>query len=208
LLHQGINGYKDGGWVCDNELDADEVCNGWDLVFAGHFHDRQDFGGVGQYVGAPMQHDFRDAGSESRGVVIVTFESGRPPEISFKSIDSPRFVVHRWETNQNNFQTATQRWGIRAGDYLRIDVESTSEVWGSMGSEVGAVVKHFELAGVHVMPPKHLPIVQVETRLGFKSPPSFEDAITRYVRREKPEALDLAKLIEIAKRMLHEVERG
>jgi DNA repair exonuclease SbcCD nuclease subunit len=55
LFHRGVNGCKDGGWTCEGELGAEEVCVGFEHVFAGDFHEAQKFGACGEYVGAPLE---------------------------------------------------------------------------------------------------------------------------------------------------------
>jgi DNA repair exonuclease SbcCD nuclease subunit len=208
LLHQGINGCKDGGWVCENELEDREVCEGWDLVLAGHFHDRQVFGPCGEYVGAPMQHDFRDAGAGDRGVLVVDFKGREAPTKKFVVIDSPKFFVHKWDFGHDNKQLISRKLGVRTGDYLRIDVEATSQQWSALQPEVDSLVSFYR-QGVNVMPPKHLPIAQIETRLQTSSDaPSVEEAIARYVEFANTEGLDKQRLLEVARGVLKEVGNG
>ena len=201
LLHQGINGCTDGGWACDNELDPDETCEGFDLVLAGHFHDRQKFGSCGEYVGAPMQHDFRDAGSGRRGVVLVEFSEHLTKK--FIEIDSPQFHVRKVTRDS---RVLTDPVPVK-GDYLRIDVEATQQEWRTWLPDIEKYANELREIGVNVLPPKHVPIAQIETRLG-KSTPSFLEAASGYVKLANTEGLNPKRLMEIASETLNEVENG
>lgn len=205
LMHQAVNGCTDGGWLCDKELDPKEVCEGFDLVLSGHFHEPQEFGdGIGYYIGAPMEHDFRDANSVARGVMIVKFKGNDLPEMSYRYITSPRFHTRKW----NDLQRDPKLLGdIRGGDYLRIDVRATHTEWRVVLPAVEEYAKDLRAKGIHVLPPKHDPIAQSEDRIVRQADgmaPSFEDAIDGYINVANTEGLDKERLAMIAKTILRE----
>lgn len=205
LLHHGINGCKDGGWVCDRELDPDEVCNGFDLVMSGHFHDPQEFGDCGHYVGAPMAHDFRDADSSRRGITIVTFYSEGGVNIKRTAINSPRFFVRQWSVGSRKLPLAR---GIRRGDFLRIDVRATrSDLVGLLPTVQEYIGKLRDL-GIRVMDPKCDPIPDSENRLVAGNEEvsgiGFETVIDKYLGVANLGGLDNHKLSEIGKSILRE----
>jgi hypothetical protein len=134
---------------------------------------------------------------------LVEFD-GRDLRTTFRAIESaPRFHVRRWD---NDLSTFNQK-GLRPGDYLRIDVEATQPIWSAMQPAIESQVQRWSAFGLHVSPPKHLPIAQIETRLKGKGAPSFREAIERYVEFANTEGLDKARLLEIAATILSEVER-
>lgn len=200
LMHHSVNGCRDGGWVCDDGLDAKEVCDGWDLVLAGHFHERQKFGDCGEYVGAPMQHDFRDAGAAPRGVRLVEFSKEKIVK-KFHEVKSPRFHVYEWDDPWDES-------AVEEDDYLRIDVRATHAEWKSKRDRVMEVVKGQRARGVHVLDPKHIPLQQVEERLDLSSAPSHSEVVAGYVEMANTEGLDEARLVEIGKELLEEVRDG
>jgi DNA repair exonuclease SbcCD nuclease subunit len=182
-------------------LDADEVCQGFDLVLAGDFHEPQEFGTCGRYVGSPMQHDFRDAGSGPRGVLFVEFAKNLVQR--FIPIESPRFHVQKITRDSRALSNPLPR----RGDYLRIDVEATHAEWLTSLPEIEQYAQELVAKGVNVLPPKHVPIAQVETRLG-KNAPDFLEAASAYVKLANTEGLDPDRLIQIAQEVLNEVENG
>ena len=200
LMHHSIKDCRDGGWVCDNGLDADDVCAGWDLVASGHFHERQKFGDCGEYVGAPMEHDFGDAGSAPRGVRIVEFSKDKISK-GFKKITSPRFHICEWGDLDRSPV-------CEEGDYLRVDVRSTHAEYKTLLPEVMEAVKVWRDAGVNVLEPKHVPIAQQEDRLQLAKAPSHEEAVEKYVAMANTTGLDKKRLIEIGKGILEEVRDG
>lgn len=205
LLHQGVNGCKDGGWVCDGELDPKEVCDGFDLVISGHFHEPQNFGDCGYYVGAPMQFDFRDADSSARSVMLITFSSAPNPLIKRLNITSPRFFVRRWSDLS---RAKLLPRGVKRGDYLRIDVRATREDFAAMRSEVDSYIEQLRDSGVNAMGAKHELISDTESRIVIDSDSSvasnFEMVIDRYIALANLGSLDCNRLSAIGKEILRE----
>lgn len=203
LLHHSVKDCVDGGWQCDEGLDADEVCEGWDLVESGHFHERQKFGSCGEYVGAPMQHDFGDAGAAARGVRIVEFGESKISK-SFKEIASPRFHIHEWERGTDTSRNMwTDQWS--KGDYVRVDVKATHSEWKALLPLVDERVRAWRDAGLNVLSPKHVPIAQHEDRLGLEKAPSHSEVVEKFVAMANTEGLSKKRLIEIGKGILKEV---
>jgi DNA repair exonuclease SbcCD nuclease subunit len=205
MLHQSINGCRDGGWVCDDGLDPTEVCEGWDKVFAGHFHDYQTFGCCGEYVSAPMQHHFGDAGSNARGVSVVEFDKDEMREQRY-SIEAPRFHVREWEGELP--QRITNADMVHAGDYLRIDVPATHAEWKAKRDEVEEAVGAWREQGVHALDPKHVPILQHEDRLPVGDKVTDEEVLTKYLDLANLEGLDRDLLMQIGLATLQEVDNG
>ena len=71
------------------ELKQDQF-NGFDTVFSGHFHKRQQNKNI-TYIGNAFPHNYSDAGDDERGMMILDW--GKDPE--FKSWpDQPKFRVY------------------------------------------------------------------------------------------------------------------
>jgi hypothetical protein len=197
LLHHPILDCTDGGWRCDAGLDPTKVCTGWDAVYAGHFHESQKFGLCGRYVGAPMEHDQRDAGSAPRGVYVVTFIPGVVSE-EFVPIASPRFHSFDWDEVKDGELDADP------GDYVRVGVSATHAEWVVRFAEAEAWAKELRDYGIHI-DVFHKPIYQNEQRLNIGERPSQENILARYVELADTTGLDPKRLLEIGRAILEEV---
>jgi len=76
-MHHSVIDAVHLGWKCDAGLTASEVTEGFDYVFAGHFHKEQEFpdaedGRQGRYIGAPMQLHYGEEGYPAE-LHVVTF---------------------------------------------------------------------------------------------------------------------------------------
>jgi DNA repair exonuclease SbcCD ATPase subunit len=129
FLHHSIMGCQaEGGWVCDDGLGADEVLDGWEWAFSGHFHPTQTFGrgDRGMYLGSTMQLNFGDKG-RACGFWLVEFDG---KEITRNFIDSgaPRFF--EFEATEDGVAIPGLD-GVRPSDYLRRIFRGTSDDWRS-----------------------------------------------------------------------------
>lgn len=211
LLHHSVAGCKTSdNYTCPvgEGLDANETCDGWDAVFAGHFHDMQQFGSDlrGMYVGAPMQHDFRDANRlNERGVVIATFDtSNQKVAIKHVPIKSPRFYALRWSQISNHGFKAS---ALAAGDRVRVGVEAKSADWASDGAQAELWAKPLRERGVHVSV-FHVPIVEVTQRLEVGDKLSTDQVLSDYVAGADTGNLVKARLLEIGRELLAEATNG
>lgn len=203
LAHHPIVGCRDGTWECDVGLDAKTLCEGWDLVLAGHFHERQHFGDCGMYVGAPMQHDFGDAGSDTRGVEIIEFQDDSYSK-TFVTVDSPRFFIYDWDEHVDSLERTGE---AHRGDYVRVNVQSTHAEWVVRFAEAESWAKTWRDGGVHVEI-CHVPKYQHEQRLELGEAPTPEQVLSEYLEIAETEGLDTKRLLEIGKAALHEVSHG
>jgi DNA repair exonuclease SbcCD nuclease subunit len=209
LLHHPIAGCRTSeNYVCPAQdgLAPDAICDGWDLVAAGHFHDMQTFGAKnnGLYVGAPMQHDFRDANrTEERGVVIATFD-GAVPKIKHVPIQSPRFYALRWSQITNHAFKASM---LSRGDRVRVGVEATSTNWATEGAQAEMWAKPLREQGVHVSV-FHIPIIEAQQRLEVGDRLSTDQVLLDYVNSVDTGGLDKTRLLEIGRALLKEAQNG
>lgn len=158
LLHHSIVGCKFADWTCDDGLEADAVCSGFDWVFSGHFHDHQKFGhkGQGMYLSAPMHHRFEDAG---RGAYFwnCTWDSKGNCERTPVDGGCPRF----FET-EGVYEDVPE--GAKPGDYIRINVTATSAGWEEVKGDVRARVEAWNKAGFRASC-KHKPVYHHSHRI-------------------------------------------
>lgn len=194
LTHQSVLGCEQSGWLCDHGVSSQELCNGWDYVFAGHFHDQQTFGKNGMYVGAPMQHSFSDVGSD-RGVVIVDFSSKKiePYKIN---IESPKFHI----------EDAKDGWNVsdvKNGDYLRIDLNCTN---AELVHAKEIITKNVHSCNKDVkLTISHKPIYHHEDRLELIGQEKEGEILSKYIKLSNTNGLDVTKLMDIANGFLNEV---
>lgn len=130
LMHNSVVGCTHVGWKCEEGMgfEADELTSRFDHVLSGHFHDPQQFGKSGRYLGAPMHHRFDDMGRDAGFWVIDWSEDGSREE-RFVDGDAPRFHQLDFgdEPSRERFLT-THFIGdeqVRALDYVKIKVTCT-----------------------------------------------------------------------------------
>jgi len=155
LMHQSVVGSEHLGWTCDAGLTATEVTDGFDHVFAGHFHKQQEF-----YVGAPMQLHFGEEGYPSE-VHVVTFEKNASElfDLQSFSIKAPKFY-----TRTNPAKISKE---IESGDYLKIQIKATHAEWAKIQAAWKVREAELKEQGVHAKV-VHIPIYHHEARLAEK----------------------------------------
>jgi predicted phosphodiesterase len=207
LTHQSVVGSVHAGWVCDDGIKSAELEDGWDYVFAGHFHDSQSFGKRGEYVGAPMQHHFGDAGSE-RGVLIVDFKdrikkTRTAIKVEQYIIRSPQFHILDWG-NKGAVEIAMD---AIEGDRIRIDIECTAAELAEQSDALKQYVDHWREHGV-VATVRHKPVYHHEDRLELDGPVTSEEVISKYIGLSNTDGLDEKRLSDIGLGALNEVSDG
>jgi DNA repair exonuclease SbcCD nuclease subunit len=158
LFHNSVVGCRHLAWVCDDGIGADELCEGWDDVIAGHFHTRQKFGACGRYLGAPMQHSFGDR-DDRRGIYAVKFTKDASTKFTFIPSEQPEFHVI-----ENSWKVGDVDGLARKGDYVRFEIESTSSEWKIIEPEAAATVETLKSRGVHAQY-RHKPIYHHTVRV-------------------------------------------
>lgn len=171
LLHHSIVGCEHLGWTCDQGLDADLICDGFDFVLAGHFHRHQTFGEPpavgeppGMYLGAPMHHDFGDVGRDAKYWCITYTQDG--PAIAMP-VDPglPKFFKVELDHELKSVEgKGLSDYSVRHGDYWRYEIASTPEKWVEVKPKIQEAVKSLEKEGVHASF-KHIPIKTHGVRL-------------------------------------------
>lgn len=177
LFHNSVIGCKHLAWLCDDGVDGDELCEGWDEVISGHFHTRQKFGGCGRYLGAPMQHHFGDTG-ERRGFYAVTFKQGEETRYKFISSRTPEFHKVR------GYQPSDVPDDVAEGDYVKLIVECTPSDWKMIEPEARATVEKLAADGIHATH-KHKPVYHHSERdltSDDMDNLSMDEMVNRYVK--------------------------
>jgi DNA repair exonuclease SbcCD nuclease subunit len=208
LMHHSIVGCTHYGWKCDVGLDPNLVCEGFDFVYTGHFHDSQTFGPgqKGRYLGAPLHLKLDDAGREA-GFWFVSFGHKERTE---ELIDggAPRFHVLNWPLKPGDLK------GIdgRRHDFVRIKVECTKPKWDKIRDKVSRVVEAMRAKGLRAKY-NFKPVYHHEERLGFERMvvKDLDGMIESYVELDsvKKDGLDEKRLINIGREIMQEAaERG
>jgi len=206
LLHGSVLDSKHLGWICDDGLDPKEICDGFEAVLAGHFHDPQTFGLNGRYLGAPMHHNFGDAGREA-GFWIVDFQEGGMLSYDFHPSNAPRFHV---------CSSLKEHHDAVSGDYLRFQLEATHARWAKIKPKAQAHCEALKAKGIKA-DFKHKPVYHHESRLakssiGKKETVSMEEALGEYIEASGvvTTGLDEKRLKEMGTEILGRarVERG
>ena len=197
LAHQDMLGMRYGGFVVDQGLDAELLSHKFRWSFIGHYHNPEKMelhkGDVDLFkdnvisVGAPLQHNFGDAG-EPRGWWIIRIgDDGHefdPEQIDFITNDfSPQFVDFTVKENQ--------KFGIIPGladrDFYRIKVE---------GKDLPE-----ELNSIRWKRISHTISGQARRRTTISFSDKKEDIIEKYVKARGGE-LDYKRLIDMGRKYL------
>lgn len=181
LMHNSVIGCLHVGWTCDHGLDAEDVTDGFDHTISGHFHNTQEFGGSGRYLGAPMHHHFGDVGRDA-GFWIMQFNEDGTRDEYFVDGGMPRFHLFEWDEIFDG--SAVTPSDAVAGDYVRIRVEATHAELAKIRPTVEEVVA--QLRGVKMNAHwYHKPVYHHITRIkqidGVDSALTPHEAIDEYV---------------------------
>jgi 3',5'-cyclic AMP phosphodiesterase CpdA len=203
LMHHSVMGCKHGGWVCDDGLESEEITKHFEHVFSGHFHDTQEFGHNGMYLGAPMHHHLGDEGRPA-GYWVVDFLPDGTLEKYFIDGECPRFHSTTWER-------AAMASPAHPGDYLRLYVDATHAEWVALRPTVAAYVDVLKGEGIKATY-KHRPIYHHAERIasiGSKTAMTMDMTAAAYVDSSSVDTigLDADRLKEIAKKALEEGKR-
>ena len=175
LMHNSVIGCLHIGWTCDHGLDAEDVTDGFDHTISGHFHNPQEFGGSGRYLGAPMHHHFGDVGREA-GFWIMQFNEDGSRDEYFVDGGAPRFHLFEWPDTKEDV--------VREGDYVRVRVEATHAELAKIKPEVEEYVAELKSQDVHAHW-YHKPVYHHITRIkqidGVDSTLTPHEAIAEYV---------------------------
>jgi len=205
LFHNSVLGCDHLEWTCDDGLDPDELCDGFDWVIGGHFHTSQEFGKDkrGMYLGAPMHHHFGDRG-RTAGFWIIEFTEGGKRATKYIESETPRFHVT---------QDMVVNPGWKAGDYVRIEVEATHAEWPKIKPKAKAFCEALKDEAIRASY-KHKPIYHHKKRLTGDAKTkdaavklTLGQAITEYVDASAvvTKGLDKKQLKKIGKEALEAV---
>lgn len=207
FMHNSILGADHYGWKCDRGLDPEFVCDRFDAVFSGHFHQPQKFGArggvyVGRYAGGLIPLDFRDAievtegepapGKGRRGFFVVDFEP-RKFRTTFKPVPAPRFYLARSVDDLGGFKPASE-------DFLKIQIEATSSAWIGLRPEAEGRADQLRSETGATVIVEHTLAPEGDVRLESATPgsvESWEALIAEYVDMEATDELDPELLKEI-----------
>lgn len=201
-MHQSVLGCTHIGWTCDDGLDPDVICEGFDAVVSGHFHDTQRFGpgGVGMFLGAPMHHHYGDVGRPAGFWRIKMKDDGK---IVRKFVDggAPTFHEHDW--NGEHVHAS-----LRPGSYLRYRVRATHAEWAILRAQADVAVALAQSSGIRASH-SHIPVYHHDRRLGAEGVSSAEalkpdELVAAYVSAKSVDTtgLDPKKLRRIGKQVL------
>lgn len=206
LLHHSVKGAVDRNWVSEDGLDPEWLCDNWDLILSGHFHNGQTFGGNGHYVSAPMQHDFGDEGSEGvRGYFIATFDKTNYT-LEFKETTHPRFYSIKYSDYLSGSKEYIREWNKH--DYVRFDISCTHAELKLLKPEIEEEEGKLARKGVRVIPYRFVPKTQHDDRIEITESATTNEIVSKYLDVASYEGLDRDRLLAIAIHALKEVENG
>lgn len=155
LLHCSVRGASMEGRPCEDGVDP-LLFDAFDAAISGHFHTHQKFGRAGFYLGAPVQHSFRDCG-EARGFWDILFD-GKDVRPKFVESSAPRFwKAEGWD------RVAEAVSDARPGDYVRVEVACTGAEWKAREAASRAMAAEVEAGGFRV-DLVHVPVYHHEAR--------------------------------------------
>jgi len=134
----------------------------WKSVFLGDYHGHRSMAANVEYIGAPMQFDYRDAG-RARGFLL--FDGVKNAYEYVLNKGTPRFHV---------LKEGEPIADITKGDFVRIEVDDP-DVAQAMWEDAAAMTDWIE---VNCAPPTD---VETQPRIKVKAADSDEDVLTKYV---------------------------
>jgi DNA repair exonuclease SbcCD nuclease subunit len=200
LFHNSVVGCKHLAWLCDDGVEADELCEGWDEVISGHFHTKQRFGRCGRYLGAPMQHHFGDV-DERRGFFAVSFQRGADTKYTFIPTRLPQF-------HKISGYRVEDVPPVDEGDYVRLVIECTTADWKMIEPEALHTVEALKAMGVRAHY-RHKPVYHHHERdltSDDMDSLSMEEMTSKYVKSADVVLgeLDPGILLELGRQFLAE----
>lgn len=216
LMHNSVIGCTHVGWTCDDGMEPDDVfLKAFDHVLSGHFHDPQEFGDQGRYLGAPMHHHFGDVGRQA-GFWIMEFHEDGTRDETFIDGDAPRFHTMDWdEEARSDFLSS---WRIEEecanpGDFIRIKVTSTHAELTKLKPAVEEFVADMRHEGmrarwVHDPVYHHTRRIVADDDLDGSASISATSMVGAYVEAAEVDTtgLDMKKLRSVGRGILREVE--
>lgn len=206
LMHNSIVGCTHVGWTCDDGLSAAEVCRGFDHVLSGHFHDPQEFGKNGRFLGAPMHHHYGDVGRRAGYWVMEWTPDGERKETFFDG-GCPKFHNLDWDDIDGDGDIPIV---VNKGDYVWLRVRCTSAEMTKLKTAVIGYCEVMSEAGLR-MKWTHDPVYHHTRRLaadddvqGAMTPEAMVDAYVDAVEVNTT-GLDLKELKSLGRDILREV---
>jgi hypothetical protein len=200
LIHQAVYGARVGSWLCPDGIRAEEL-SPYAGVLAGDFHTHQEFlpDMRGYYVGAPLQHNFGDAG-ENRGVWDVTFGDDNSMVSKFVPIESPKFHVWQMGFGPDGFE-ADDAPDVMPNDYVQIVVHCAGDKSADKEAQVEEIAGSTYDIGVRLVKVRWSMERVHKKRLAIAKDKagviSLPTAMQQYVEHNVFGGMDKQKLIDI-----------
>lgn len=193
LTHAGINGATVGSdfvMISKDELSlSDIVPDAYDAVLMGHYHEHQKVGPNAWYIGAPLQHNWADAGCK-RGFLECWWEG---KELKFKQIEIdgvPKFHVLNEKT-----LLSTE---VNEGDFVTYVTNQPTET-----SLISTLLSDTP-ATIEIKAPKKSKEKGVDLEFSFS--PSTEDMLVEWIKHNKLEGVKQKELLQAGKAIMAEVQ--
>lgn len=204
FFHQSIVGGKVGEWVNPDGVTLEDL-EGFKLALAGHFHTPQQIEKAPvHYLGAPVQHNFGDAGEE-RGFWDITVDAKRTKMVKV-ALKTPRFHVFDWASIKAGPAPSFAR-----GDYVQLNIRGTAAQLKADEKDVENVVDGFIRLGAREV--KRNLLLESERKSRAKvvdkdgKRMGWPAAIAGYVDACDVTGLTRARLEALAREAISEAER-
>ncbi len=209
LFHNSIMKCEHLGWVCDDGIEPEAVCDGFNWVLSGHFHTHQKFGpnDVGMYLGAPMQHGYADVG-EKRGFWHLTFREDGTRTAKLIPVDAPEFWVA-----ESMEEVPERLLDVKRGDFLRIFIRATHPDWVVQKPRMETLVHQLQADGINAEY-KHRPIYHHQQRIvtsgGAEQKVTIDEIVSTYVDGDGVMTgdLDKSRLKQLGREALQAIRQG
>lgn len=190
LFHHGFKGARVGSaleYIVKEDIDPTQVAGFFDFVFSGHYHGRQNIGGMENalYLGSPLQH-VRGEGKEEKGFTV--YDSGTNTA-TLVSLDRPRFVKLTQQFLANKRDKAARRI---SGNFVDFHYEV-------MDPNITTELHRLGACGVKLVPHRSRKSTPNERRLEVDPTLDTKTVLKRYLKYRKTDIahLDQAELLRI-----------
>ncbi len=215
--HQPLKGAEVRGQVLDSKFEAVSLYSKFRRVYFGDIHDRQKVGAV-QYVGAPLEHDFGDAG-KPRGFLIYNILQDTEEWVSIPSMpvhtnvdyvpgkldfDANHGVLSWLEDSSNVGRTLHLTPGI--SHRIKLRPHGTDSEISLAGPDTDKLVAKLREAGAKVIVEPQ-PIIETPQRLEIEPQKlaDLQEVFSAYVAQSDT-TLDKTALIDLGSKLLPQQE--
>lgn len=210
IIHQTIKGGMVGGWESPDGLDPAVLEATATHVFSGHFHTPQTIGKRVNYLGAPVQSTFADAGEE-RGFWDVTWTGKFCHRKKVPIVGAPQFFTRQWITEGSGSGDLPSIDGIPAKSYVNLEVVGSEATVNKLWITAEEWCAEARSRGLRLARPVRC-VTKEPTKArislgGAGDRPTWDTVLSRYLDAADCTGLNRQKLEQLGKELMANADK-